>query len=611
MFVSDASGNPDIYLQRVGGRNPINLTTDSPAADTAPSFSPDGERIAFCSERDGEGIYVMGSTGESVKRLTDFGHDPSWSPDGKQIVFSTGSGQDPWSRDALAQLWVVPSSGLGEIGRSRSRATRCSRGGLRTGERIAFWGLKERQRPAGHLDDRRRRDGRAGAGRGHERPDHGLGSRLVARRPQPLLRERARRLDEPVARGDRRGVRPHPRRAGARDDTLPHQRLDQPLARRAPADVRELRPALQHPEVRLRPRGGQGGRAAAAGLPGLPRHLHAGASRRTASGSPSAPSAGQEDLFVVQSDGTGYRQITDDAFRDRGPKWSPDGTRIAFYSDRSGRYETWTIRPDGSGLEQLTKTTGPSRSDSEWSPDGKRIATTDGVRTWIEDLTQPLGQRPAEPLPPLEGGHALQPRSWSPDGSTLAGDLGFDISPSSVTLLYSFARKTYTALPEGRGTPAWLRDSRRLLVARHDRIVLLDTRTGRATTVLPALAQGLSLSADDRWVTLHRAPLRGRRLDGDAAALNLIANVDRHLNNAMASPGDRLMLIDHSRSFRDSEPLRNDPNAKVTGTNARLWGLESDAKLERFPTRHFSIYSLRGHHYNPIRESCRTQGGVS
>jgi hypothetical protein len=67
---------------------------------------------------------------------------------------------------------------------------------------------------------------------------------------------------------------------------------------------------------------------------------------------------------------------------------------------------------------------------------------------------------------------------------------------------------------------------------------------------------------------------------------DLIANVDRHLNNAMASPECRLMLIDHSRSFRDNEELRNDLNAKVDGTNARLWGLEPDAQLERFPTRY-------------------------
>jgi hypothetical protein len=96
---------------------------------------------------------------------------------------------------------------------------------------------------------------------------------------------------------------------------------------------------------------------------------------------------------------------------------------------------------------------------------------------------------------------ALLPRSWSPDGLTLAGVLDFYVSPQSVTLLYSFASRTYRALPGGRGTPEWLSDSRRMPVAQHDRIVLLDTRSGRASTVLPVSGQGVSLSRDDRWVT--------------------------------------------------------------------------------------------------------------
>ena len=140
---------------------------------------------------------------------------------------------------------------------------------------------------------------------------------------------------------------------------------------------------------------------------------------------------GREDLFVVKSDGTGYRQITDDAFRDRGPKWSPDGSKLAFYSDRSGRYETWTIHPDGSGLTQLTKATGPARTEVTWSPDGNQIATNDSVRTWIEDLTRPLDQRQPEALPQLEGGRALQPRSWSRDGKMLAGGLEFTPRPTA------------------------------------------------------------------------------------------------------------------------------------------------------------------------------------
>ena len=129
VYVGESTGNPDIYFQRVGGRNPVNLTPDSPEADTAPAFSPDGTRIAFRSLRDSGGIFVMGATGESVKRLTDFGYDPAWSPDGKQIVFSDHTGQDPYSRPGEGHLWLGPA-GLGRDPPAHARAaTRCSPAG--------------------------------------------------------------------------------------------------------------------------------------------------------------------------------------------------------------------------------------------------------------------------------------------------------------------------------------------------------------------------------------------------------------------------------------------------------------------------------------------------
>jgi Tol biopolymer transport system component len=498
-FVGDASGNPDIYLQRVGGRNPVNLTPDSPAADTAPAFSPDGERIAFRSERDGEGIYVMGSTGESVKRLTDFGHDPSWSPDGKQIVFSSGTGQNPWSRNALAQLWVVPSSG-GEVRQLTKGGDAVQPSWSPGGRRIAFWGLRHDsgQRdlwtipadgaedatpvevtndPAVDWDPAWSPDGRTlffasvrGGSMNLWRIDIDEASGRPRGEPMPMTTPSRMSGSISLSRDGRHLMYV----SSDERSTIERFGFDPATGR-----VREPpRPVFQGSRVIYTQDLSPSGEWVVFSTLGV-----------------------REDLFLVRADGSGYRQITDDAYRDRGPKWSPDGSRIGFYSDRSGRYETWTILPDGSRLEVQTKTTGPSRWDAEWSPDGKSLVTTDGVRTWIEDLTKPLAERKAEPLPPLEVKRALLPRSWSPDGSTLAGDLDFYVSPNSVTLLYSFASGQYRALPEGRGTPAWLSDSRRLLVAQHDRIVLVDTRTGRAGLVLAAPAQGISISRDDRWVT--------------------------------------------------------------------------------------------------------------
>src|SRR5262249_49731093 len=61
-----------------------------------------------------------------------------------------------------------------------------------------------------------------------------------------------------------------------------------------------------------------------------------------------------EDLFVSRSDGSGLVQLTNDAAGERFPRWSPDGRRIAYFSNRSGRNQIWVVNPDGSGLRQLT-----------------------------------------------------------------------------------------------------------------------------------------------------------------------------------------------------------------------------------------------------------------
>src|SRR5947209_1133715 len=53
-------------------------------------------------------------------------------------------------------------------------------------------------------------------------------------------------------------------------------------------------------------------------------------------------------IFVMNSDGGNIRQITHDAYNDQVPKWSPDGKRVLFFSDKSGRNQIYTMRLDGS-----------------------------------------------------------------------------------------------------------------------------------------------------------------------------------------------------------------------------------------------------------------------
>jgi dipeptidyl aminopeptidase/acylaminoacyl peptidase len=83
--------NYEIYVMNPDGTGPIPLTNTT-AEDRMPALSPDGEKIAFASDRDGQyAIYVMDSDGSNPTRLTnepgmaDF--YPSWSPDGERLVF--------------------------------------------------------------------------------------------------------------------------------------------------------------------------------------------------------------------------------------------------------------------------------------------------------------------------------------------------------------------------------------------------------------------------------------------------------------------------------------------------------------------------------------------
>lgn len=75
--------------------------------------------------------------------------------------------------------------------------------------------------------------------------------------------------------------------------------------------------------------------------------------------------AGNWDLYWVNVDGTGLRQLTDDPADEGLPTWAPDGTAIAFVSNKGGNWSIWMIRPDGSESHKLFDLGGQGLAD-DW-----------------------------------------------------------------------------------------------------------------------------------------------------------------------------------------------------------------------------------------------------
>lgn len=108
VFTSTRDGNAEIYVMDPDGGNPKRLT-ENLAADWQPSWSPDGQKIAFVSNRDGGRvqIYVMDGDGGNPVKLTDglISLSPSWAPNGQEIVFASSINGESM------QVYVMDSNG--------------------------------------------------------------------------------------------------------------------------------------------------------------------------------------------------------------------------------------------------------------------------------------------------------------------------------------------------------------------------------------------------------------------------------------------------------------------------------------------------------------------
>ena len=488
LFVRDEPEVVSLWELDVPDDRRTRLLATPGTATRHPAWSPDGQRVALNRAGAGRGIYVadfaaLRQDGEAaLRQLTDFGVHPDWSPDGTRLAFSTAT-FDATSEVSYvvepSQIWVV------ELASRSPVKIYDQHGNMPTwspsGDRIAFFGIDE-------------------AGRRNVFTIPATGGDAIA-----------------VTTGD--AIDWNPRwSSDGRHLFFVSDRSGAEAIWRIPVDPATGAPRGEPVQVTTGSAaapgflsvGGQGTRLAfhevtrrwnvvtvpldpATGKPtGEPTWLTRG-DRRIRSAFPSPDGSqvvfterrNQEDLFVADVATGQVRSITDDSAFDRGPTWSPDGERIAFFSNRGGAWGVWTIRPDGTDLVRAVAGAGwvPPR----WAPDSRRLAVYDlesarlAVVTLGPDHVEVSRETVLLTTPP---GTLPALYDWSPDGRSLL--LGFeDVETWQGTCaLYDTETGETIDIPYGEADDLRWFDEGRLLASASDGVGLVTWPEGEVTVTM-------------------------------------------------------------------------------------------------------------------------------
>ncbi len=169
---------------------------------------------------------------------------------------------------------------------------------------------------------------------------------------------------------------------------------------------------------------------------------------------------GNNEIYIMNADGTDVVRLTDNTFEDENPVWSPDSKHIAFMSDRTGNREIFIMKADGSDVKQLTDNSANDTSPT-WSPDGRHIAfvseRSDNNEIYIMNADgtdkRNLTNHPAWDISP----------AWSPDGQQIAfASYRYKTLEICVVNTDGSNLQRLTNNPTFNWAPSWSPDGRRI-----------------------------------------------------------------------------------------------------------------------------------------------------
>jgi len=455
LFVSDRSpaGNKDIYLINSDGSGLIQLTKH-PADDFDPALSPDWRQIAFTSMRSGTSqIYLLNLSTMETTKLTDHpggAASPTWSPDGEQIAFiePTQNGD---------KIYLIDSLGAGDVTEVQLEARGIA--DLAWGSKgnvIAFSatpkgsGYKDHEILTYDLNTKTLVNLTNSPGDDSQPAWATAGDKLVfqsSRYGNPdifvmqsdgSLQTRLTNHDEsdvePTWSSDGRHIAFSSNREGYYDLFLmTDSGADQKPLAVFEADDRQPRwaipPAPVLDELAFAARFTQSEFFSIYSASASETEIVSGenSDETMPDWSPdgtrlafASNRSGNYEIYITNADGSGEPlQVTNQPGSDMNPDWSPDGSQIAFESKRdTGNWDIWIVKSDGSEPRNITANLIGDQGNPAWSPDGRQIAFSSNIDSDFDIyLINADGSGGLEQLTSLQGNEFYP--SWSPDGNLI------------------------------------------------------------------------------------------------------------------------------------------------------------------------------------------------